>query len=254
MGWVRTAFNAIVPLLIGDQGCGKTTLASIILPPELRTYYNDKVDFRGDSDLMTGLSSFALINIDEFDSLKKSQQPTLKYLLSKSEVKFRPAYGKTIEHRRRYASFIATTNLSHPLVDRTGSRRFVCIQITSGQRIDTYSPINYEQLYAQLLAEIHQGKQYWLDEEETTEVQGHNAIYLKLMNYSEMIDEALRLPTELDPEEWYSIDEIIKHLSKTFKYISISNNTHRDIGKTMREKGYDMKKYKDCNKYKCVLM
>lgn len=234
--------NAIVPLLIGDQGCGKTTFASLILPPELREYYNDKVDFRSDSDLLTGLSRYALINIDEFDSLKKSQQPTLKYLLSKSEVKFRPSYGKTIEHRRRYASFIATTNLSHPLVDRTGSRRFVCIQVTSGQIIDTRTPIPYEQLYAQLLAEINQGMRYWHDEAETEEVQQHNAPFVRLANLSEILDKILEIPLDETDGEWHSIDEIINYISQNFKYIAVSNATHRDIGKLLVEKGFEHKR------------
>lgn len=245
--------NAIVPLLIGDQGCGKTTLASIILPPDLRTYYNDKVDFRGDSDLMAGLSSFALINIDEFDSLKKSQQPTLKYLLSKSEVKFRPAYGKTIEHRRRYASFIATTNLSHPLVDRTGSRRFMCIRVTSGKRIDTYSPIYYEQLYAQLYAEIRDGHHYWLDEAETAEVQEHNAQYVRLTNLSEMIDSVIQITENEDTREWHSIEEILNRLNNRYSYFVASNSTHRDIGRLLTEKGLEKKKANTGTLYKFTM-
>ena len=33
--------NALTPLLIGRQGCGKTRFCKILLPPELRDYYND---------------------------------------------------------------------------------------------------------------------------------------------------------------------------------------------------------------------
>ncbi len=238
LGKDRLHGNAIVPLLIGGQGCRKTTFASMILPNELRDYYNDKVDFRSDSDLMAGLSRFALINIDEFDSLKKSQQPTLKYLLSKSEVKFRPAYGKTIEQRRRYASFIATTNLSHPLVDRTGSRRFICIKVTDGTHIDTETPIHHDQLYAQLLAELNEGQRFWFNDEETAEVQEHNAPFVRLNNLSEMIDKVVQIPQTEEDGEWHSIDDIIQYISDNFRYISVTNNTHRDIGKLLREKGY----------------
>jgi predicted P-loop ATPase len=50
--------------------------------------------------------------------------------LSKAQFllkKFRPPYGKTIKQFRRYTSFIGTTNQQKPLVDPTGSRRFVCV-------------------------------------------------------------------------------------------------------------------------------
>ena len=80
--------NALVPLLIGRQGCGKTRFCKIILPPELRDYYNDKINFKNEFDLNIALTSFALINIDEFDKTTKSQQVVLKYLLSSADVKF----------------------------------------------------------------------------------------------------------------------------------------------------------------------
>ena len=46
--------------------------------------------------------------------------------MSKDFRNFAP-YGKTMEERQRFASFIATTNNRRPLVDPTGSRRFVCV-------------------------------------------------------------------------------------------------------------------------------
>ena len=89
--------NALTPLLIGRQGCGKTRFCKIILPPELREYYNDKINFKNEFDLNIALTMFAMINIDEFDKTTNSQQIVLKYLLSSTEVKFRPPYGKTIK-------------------------------------------------------------------------------------------------------------------------------------------------------------
>ncbi len=85
--------NALTPLLIGRQGCGKTRFCKILLPPELRDYYNDKLNFKNEFDLNIALTSFALINIDEFDKTTNSQQIVLKYLLSSSDVKFRPPYS-----------------------------------------------------------------------------------------------------------------------------------------------------------------
>lgn len=243
--------NAIVPIIIGGQGCGKTTFASLLLPPELRDYYNDKVDFRSDSDLMSGLSRFALINIDEFDAVKKSQQPTLKYLLSKGELKFRPAYGKTIEHRHRYASFIATTNLAHPLVDRTGSRRFICIQVSQFQLIDNLTPISYDQLYAQLFYEINHGERYWFDDKETEEIQEHNSQYLRMTNLSDMLDALLLPPAgEAESAVWTSLDEILTCLVQAYPYLTVTNATYRDMGKLLREKGYEHQHTRDGMRYR----
>ena len=56
------------------------------------------------------------------------------------------------------ASFIATTNDRQPLTDPTGSRRYICCDIDG--IIDTDTPIDHRQLYAQAVAELqrHVGK------------------------------------------------------------------------------------------------
>lgn len=130
MGRSSLTGNALVPLLIGPQGCGKSSFCRILLPPELRDYYNDRISFKNETDLNLGLTSFALINIDEFDKVTQRQQVVLKYLLSTADVKYRPPYGKAVKQFRRYASFMGTTNEPQPLTDPTGSRRFICVEVT----------------------------------------------------------------------------------------------------------------------------
>ena len=156
--------NALTPLLIGRQGCGKTRFCKILLPEELRDYYNDKLNFKNEFDLNIALTSFALINIDEFDKTSNSQQIVLKYLLSSSDVKFRPPYGKTIKFYRRYTSFIGTTNQMKPLVDPTGSRRFVCVKVNGN--IDFSDTIDHSQLFAQALHLFNKGERFWLNDSE----------------------------------------------------------------------------------------
>jgi len=228
--------NALVPLLIGEQGCGKTTFAARLLPPELRDYYNDRVDFRNDTALMLGLTSFALINIDEFDALKPSQQPVLKYLLSKSEVKMRPPFGKTYVQRRRFASFLATTNHLHPLTDPTGSRRFVCIRITPGRQIDFQSPIPYEQIYAQLLCELNEGARYWLNAEETALLTEHNEAYRQLTDIASILSALYRTPEPGEKCQPISIGDIAERVCRSYPNIRPSRGFHVEIGRALSKK------------------
>jgi predicted P-loop ATPase len=65
---------------------------------------------------------------------------------------------------QRYASFIGTSNQKDLLTDPSGSRRFICIEVTGN--IDTTQPIDYEQLYAQAIHEIYHGERYWFDSED----------------------------------------------------------------------------------------
>lgn len=234
--------NALVPILIGSQGCGKTSFCGIVLPPELRDYYNDKVEFKNETSLVLGLSSFALINIDEFDALKKSQQPTLKYLLSKNDVKLRMPYGKSFEQHRRYASFIATTNNLHPLIDRTGSRRFLCIRVTDGKRIDFLTPIDYQQLYAQLRTEVFQDKRYWLDEEETAALTQHNKQFMQMRTLSQMLDKLFVCPTTEEEVETVTTQQVIDLLNFHFPEFNQSQGTAKEIGKYFNSHGFESKK------------
>ena len=186
--------NALVPLLIGRQGCGKSSFCRILLPKELRDYYNDRINFKNETDLNLGLTSFALINIDEFDKTTARQQVLLKYLLSTADVKFRPPYGKAYKQYRRYASFIGTTNQPKPLTDPTGSRRFVCVEVTD--MINFSDDLDHYQIYAQLKAEIEQGMKYWLDDDEIARLIDENERFQRIDSLEEMIAAVFRKPEE----------------------------------------------------------
>ena len=244
----RNHGNAIVPMLIGPQGCGKTSFCGILLPEELRDYYNDKIDFKNETAINLGLTSFALINIDEFDMLSKSQQPLLKHLISKSDVKMRPPYGKAYEQRRRYASFIATTNNLRPLPDdKSGSRRFVCIVVEN--QIDTLTPIDYPQLYAQLVAEIARGDRYWFEEDENQRIINENRQFERVGSLEKMISLTFRPADGDDKSKMKSVDEIVEILNKSFPNFHLTKGINVEVGRALNRLGYLAYKTKTCQKY-----
>ena len=224
--------NALTPLLIGRQGCGKTRFCKILLPPELRDYYNDKLNFKNEFDLNIALTSFALINIDEFDKTTNSQQIVLKYLLSSSDVKFRPPYGKTIKQYRRYTSFIGTTNQMQPLVDPTGSRRFVCVGIPAGKNIDFTDSLDHRQLYAQALHLFNNGERFWLNDEEIQTLIEENVPYQRTVDLVEMINETFRKPKD-DEGRWWGTTEILSTFASRYAYFDAKRATPAVLGKAM---------------------
>jgi predicted P-loop ATPase len=235
--------NAIVPLLIGPQGSGKTTFCSRLLPGYLQMYYNDRLSMKNDNDIFIGMSSYALINIDEFDAMSKSQQPILKYLLSKHDVKFRPPYGKVMEERQRFASFIATTNNLRPLIDRTGSRRFICVY---ADEIDNSGIINYNQLYAQLCQELNEGRRYWFEDDDNQRVMEQNKDFQQVFDYERMV-ELTFLPPEKTPADATAIPlkDIMGLLARKFPTFTIHKNTDMELGRRLSAMGY---KYHKLNK------
>ena len=206
--------NALVPLLIGRQGCGKSSFCAILLPRELRDYYNDRINFKNEADLNLGLTSFALINLDEFDKITGRQQVVLKYLLSTAELKYRPPYGKAYSAHRRYASFIATTNDYMPLTDPSGSRRFVCVEVEGA--IDFKTRIDHAQLFAQLCQEVSNGERYWLTNEEEQALMAYNRRYQRLNGVGEMVLALYCRPEGTMKGQWLSLKAISARLKATF--------------------------------------
>ena len=220
--------NALVPLIIGRQGCGKSSFCRILLPKELRDYYNDRINFKNETDLNLGLTSFALINIDEFDKTTARQQVLLKYLLSTADVKFRPPYGKAYKQYRRYASFIGTTNQPKPLTDPTGSRRFVCVEVTD--MINFSDDLDHYQIYAQLKAEIEQGMKYWLDDDEIARLIDENERFQRIDSLEEMIAAVFRKPEEGEAGHWFSATEVLEKLQARYGKTTLKNYSPEKIG------------------------
>ena len=207
--------NALVPLLIGRQGCGKSSFCRILLPRELQDYYNDRINFKNEQDLNLGLSSFGLINLDEFDKITQRQQIALKYLVSTADLKYRPPYGKAYTSNRRYASFIGTTNEQTPLTDPSGSRRFLCVSIDGD--IDFETPVQHAQLFAQLLHEIRQGERYWLSKEEERQLMEHNLNYQRLNGLGEMLMSLIQKPRIDEDGEWLGLKDLSALIKSHFK-------------------------------------
>jgi len=232
--------NALTPLLIGRQGCGKTRFCKILLPPELRDYYNDKLNFKNEFDLNIALTSFALINIDEFDKTTNSQQIVLKYLLSSADVKFRPPYGKTIKQYRRYTSFIGTTNQMQPLEDPTGSRRFVCVGIPNGRNIDFTDNLDHSQLYAQALYLFNKGERFWLEDDEIQTLIEENVPYQRPVDLVEMINETFCKPKDGEGR-WWGTTEVLSTLASRYAYFDAKRATPTVLGRAMNNYRFNFK-------------
>jgi predicted P-loop ATPase len=239
MGKGQLSGNSLVPLLIGRQGCGKSSFCRILLPLHLRDYYNDRINFKNETDLNLGLTSFGLINLDEFDKITQRQQVVLKYLVSTADLKYRPPYGKAYSEHRRFASFIGTTNEMMPLTDPSGARRFICVTVEGD--VDFRTPIDYPQLYAQLLHEIHNGERYWPTREQEQQLIQRNFSYQEVSGLGEMLMSVLQRPTDGEEGQWMSLKEISALLKKSFKGYKEETGTFRKIGTFLSRPEYRFK-------------
>ncbi len=244
----REHANSTSPLLVGPQGCRKSTFCQSLLPPELRPYYIDGIDLGSRKDAELALNRFALINLDEFDSIPVSRQPYLKNLLQKSKVTLRKPYGESVEEMRRFASFIATSNTFSLLTDTSGSRRFIGVEVKGMIRIE---PLDYPQLYAEAVTALREGARYWFTPEEEVRLNLNNQAFEKHSLLEEVFFYYYRMPEEGEECEPLSAPEILMSISKQSK-VDLTETKLELFGKLMTK--YDIrKKVKKDRKYYFVI-
>ena len=245
--------NEVVPVLIGPQGCGKTTFLRRLLPQHLRQYYLDHLNLSNKFDKEMALTNNLLVNLDELEAIRPSQQSMLKQTISKSKVNGRPIFGRAQEDRLRYASFVATTNNPHPLSDATGSRRFICLTTPKGLWIDNTGDIDYEQLYAQVLYELHEKKApYWFNNEEVARIQELNLEYVQQKDIAEMVEVCFRRPKEGEKVKSISTTEILRVIQSEYPSVDCSLKTKAALGRAMRNLNYVRKDHNGSAFYKAV--
>ena len=193
--------NSVAPLLVSSrQGLGKSTFCRLLMPDALKAYYTESYDLGSPASAEARLAAYGLINLDEFDKLGASKMPLLKNLMQASALNIRKAYKRSASALPRIASFIGTSNREDLLVDRTGSRRFLCVSLEHA--IDCTTSVEHEQLYAQLKAELLSGERSWFNKEEEQTIQRHNALFYKHVPEEEVFRLCFRFATEEDhPQE-----------------------------------------------------
>ena len=247
--------NEAVPILIGQQGCGKSTFAVRLLPEKLRQYFLDHINFGNKFDSEMALTHNLFVNIDELANMGASQQGKLKQTLSKVGVNGRPIFGKSQDDRLRFASFLATTNDEHPLCDPTGSRRYICLHIPAGEYIDNSSVINYDQLYAQVMYELcHQQTPYWFTNDEVARIQQKNLPFFKTDDLESMIRNCFRVPEgeEEDEGKWMNCSEIFQVLHEHYPMLMSNLSTKIRIGQSLKLMGCKMKHTKKGQAYQLI--
>lgn len=225
--------NSTAPILIGAQGYRKSTFCRQLLPPEMKMFYTDSIDFRTNKEAERTLSRFMLVNIDEFDQLSEKQFAFVKHLFQKPASSIRRMYSETIATQRRYASFIGTTNSEEVLRDPTGNRRYLCVYVTG--MIDTEKKINHAQLYSQAVHLIQSGVRYWINDEDEALIKETNSRF-EIVQSLEMIFHAMfESPEETNEDNgtWMRSVEIMQVLSKSPAYNKKTDNNLYKLGRIL---------------------
>jgi len=116
----------LVPILVGQQGCRKTTFWST-LGGDWHVISN--LDFRSEVNILS-LHQGLIVNLDEFDGVSgRKEVEFLKRFVTETHDNIRLNYENDTRSYPRQFIFVGSANNSQCLKDKTGNRRFVIYDI-----------------------------------------------------------------------------------------------------------------------------
>ena len=215
MGLDATHGNSVALLLISRQGYKKSTFCKRLLPKELQWGYNDNLVISEKQNTLRAMSQSLLINIDEF----------LKNIMQLANIKLRQPYRQQQVTLPRVASFIATANVSDVFSDPSGCRRFIAITLTSPIRLPEH--IDYEQLYAQAVAELESGMRYWFNAVDTQVIMENNVQYQQHTPVEALFFDSFTIPKDLAKGAYMTASSIFNLLRQRYgSQLSLTSLSH----------------------------
>ena len=224
--------NHVILVLIGRQGCFKTSFFQNLLPPVLRRYYASKTNSQRltKDDLFT-MTENLLVNFEEIDSMQRSELNQLKAMTTTLYVNERPAYGRNKVHLPHVASFCATGNNLQFLPDDTGNRRWLPFEVTAIDNPWT-AHIDYEGLYAQAKHLLDNDFRYWYRDHEIEELNLANRRFETPNPARELILMYYRHPVDYEKGTYVTASQIVTRFGGSIRLNAVQ------VGIALKELGY----------------
>ena len=217
----------------GQQGQNKTTWVRSLLPQQYQEYILDGVTLDlSDKDSRKHAISGWIVELGELDgTFRKSDIAKLKGFLSNRTDEIRIPYDRKHSKFQRRTSFFASVNEQKFLVDETGNRRFIPLQIHS---TNPFHRIDMQQLWAEVWSLYLNGEQWWPDAELKTMLESKHNDHEQI----DHIEDAIRSKFNLDihPEKGriYTCTDILNECGRKHATKSDINA----VGRVLRKFGF----------------
>lgn len=194
-------------LILGEQGVGKSSL----LKAMGGEWFSDSVTSVSDNKALEGIQGAWLIEMGELAGLRRAEVESVKHFVSKTEDRFRVAYGKRLEYFPRTCVFFGTSNEDDPLRDATGNRRFWVVdckgRVGRPDWIEYISDkANISALWAEAKERYRDGEKLYLEAELEADAREIQDSHLEKDDRAGLIGEYLyrKLPKDWDSLEPFS--------------------------------------------------
>lgn len=152
-----------MPVLFGAQGIGKSSAVRALLHDD--SLFCDRMPDLSSKDAAEQLRGRLIIELAELTNLRRSDVETVKAFLSRDTDVYRAPYARHTISRPRRVVFVGTTNSSTFLVDETGNRRFLPVEVGVDAAIDlAWIRDHRDQLWAEAWHRIHQTEAWWTED------------------------------------------------------------------------------------------
>ena len=137
---------------------------------------------------------------------------------------------------------------------KDSSRRYLCLTIPKGQFIDNTGDINYEQLYAQVLYEVREQKApYWFNNEEVKRIQELNQDFMTQKDIGQIVQACFRQPKDGEQPRLMDSQQLLTTIQQDYPSVVISHSMKVQLGRAMKEQGYERTVHGNIARYKVVL-
>lgn len=186
----------------GKQGIGKSTLFAKLG----KQWFSDSLSIADmkDKTAPEKLQGYWILEISELNGMKKVDVETIKSFVTRTDDKYRQAYGTSVESHPRSCIIVGTTNSdSGFLRDITGNRRFFPVNITGKGKHRPWELTDVDQIWAEAVEYYNRGEELFLKGKVAEQA------YAMQRNAMEADDREGIVEDYLDtllPEEWSSMD------------------------------------------------
>ena len=196
-----TKFDSIL-VISGKQGIGKSTLFAKLG----QQWFSDSLSIADmkDKTAPEKLQGYWILEISELNGMKKIDVETIKSFVSRTDDKYRQAYGTSVENHPRSCIIVGTTNSDGGFLrDITGNRRFFPVNVTGKGKYPAWELTDIDQIWAEAVEYYNRGEELFLKGEIAEQAYAMQREAMETDDREGIVEEYLNT---LLPDEWSSMD------------------------------------------------
>ena len=194
-------FDSIL-VLVGEQGMGKSTLFARLG----REWFSDSLSISDmkDKTAPEKLQGYWLLELSELNGIKKMDVEVVKSFITRTDDKFRQAYGVSVESHPRSCVIVGTTNSDGGFLrDITGNRRFWPVHVSGKGKHHPWDLTDVDQIWAEALERYNAGEELFLKDAVAAEAYARQRDAMETDDREGIVQEYL---DRLLPADWDTKD------------------------------------------------